>query len=299
MGMWWGDVGWDGGKVLWSHTSHHQHQWEHSCLLRLLPLQRRACRALRVLPAHPHKYPRLGTAHRQWGASLGGRWGCLGWWAPIRLPALMWFFAGLARLPRRAGTPGRCLCPPNVSVSPHLSMQSGGPGCGRWVKPWEPSCCLGGCLAPGVLPGAGQACPHLAWVLTRAAGTVWVSSPRRHPIHPPGKTHPCSDPISSSLQGSQGDPGPPGPPVRTHSMTHTGDCHARGMSARAGIPPGSQGGVAVLGPRCPTAPSLSCATSKHCHKIMSPCPLQGSTGPPGAQGPAGTKVWHWHRHRHI
>lgn len=54
----------------------------------------------------------------------------------------------------------------------------------------------------------------------------------------------------------------------------------------------------MLGWCCHIAPSATSATSKHCPDIMSPCPLQGSTGPPGTQGPAGTKVWHQHWHQH-
>lgn len=50
---------------------------------------------------------------------------------------------------------------------------------------------------------------------------------------------------------------------------------------------------------CLTAPSLRCAISKHYPDITSLCPSQGSTGPPGTQGPAGTKVWHQHQHCHI
>lgn len=122
-------------------------------------------------------------------------------------------------------------------------------------------------------------------VLTRAAGTVWVCPSWGHPILPLGKTHFCSDPISSSLQGNQGDPGPPGPPVRSHLAPRAGDCHARAMSARVGIPPGSGAGVAVLGLNGPAAPSLSCATSKH-HPNNVPLSPAGQHWPTRDPGPS-------------
>lgn len=122
-------------------------------------------------------------------------------------------------------------------------------------------------------------------MLTRAAGTVWVCSPWGHPLLPLGKTHFCSDPISSSLQGNQGDPGPPGPPVRSHLAPRAGDCHTRVMSARLGIPLGSRGGVALLGLSGPAAPSLFCATSKH-HPNNVPLSPAGQCWPPRDPGPS-------------
>ena len=160
-------------------------------------------------------------------------------------------------------------------------------------------------MAPGVLPGAGQACPHWVWELTRATGTVWVSSPRGHPMHPLGKTCPCSDPISFSLQGSQGEPGPPGPPVRSHPVPCAGDCHARGTSARMGVPPGSREVWQCWD--CTPASSLTCATSKRSPEVTSPYPLvprRAALAPQGPRAQLGPRYgigisWHLHWHRHV
>ncbi|NXD66125.1 CO7A1 protein, partial [Eolophus roseicapillus] len=81
------------------------------------------------------------------------------------------------------------------------------------------------------------------------AGTVWVSSPRGHPMSL-GKTHPTVTPISSSLQGSPGDPGPPGPPVRTHPVPCTGDSPLTPLFPLQGLP-GPQGNIGLPGPPGP------------------------------------------------
>ncbi|NXG56027.1 CO7A1 protein, partial [Hemiprocne comata] len=83
-----------------------------------------------------------------------------------------------------------------------------------------------------------------------------------------GLAGPEGKPVSGDM-GSQGDPGPPGPPVRSHPAPHAGNGHARGMSAGAGIPPGSRDGLAGL-----PGPQGSIG-------------LPGPPGPPGLGGPPG------------
>lgn len=157
-------------------------------------------------------------------------------------------------------------CPPASARSQRLLAVGAG-------EALRTPCCQGGCVAPGVSPGAGQACPHLTWARTRAAGTVWVSLPGHTPMHPPGKTHPCSDPLLFLPSGQPGRPG---------TRRTSGKEPPRTMC---------RGGLCW-----PAAPSSSCATSQHCPDRASPCLPQGSAGPPGTQGPAGTKVQHQHRH---
>lgn len=132
------------GEVLWSHTSQHQHQQEHLCLIHLLlpPNPMQGLQSFRVPfpiptpPKCPGWVPHIGNGEHPWRASRAvWRW----WVSPCPL-TLMWLFAGLARLSWCAGTPGRCLCVPHVPLPHDLSTRLGAPGCEYLVKPWGSRC---------------------------------------------------------------------------------------------------------------------------------------------------------------
>lgn len=158
MGTWWRDAGWDWGTScgLTRATTSISRSF-YASFTSFPPTPCRACRALGGLSW-------LITTHWEWGASLGGRQGLWMWWVSACPLTLMWFFAGLARLPWRAGTPGRCLCVPHVPVPHHLSTQLGAPGRECLVFESMGVTLLPGCvLGPLQLSRTCQAC--LTWCL--------------------------------------------------------------------------------------------------------------------------------------